>query len=249
MTLEGRRATARSRARSLDLPPLFRLIVLREAGDAFAHAVAHADELGAGALVFVGRFNLAEFAVVLEPDQPLRTARLAFYLGMVALADALAALAPPEKPITIEWPDAIRIDGGLVGGGRFAWPSAAGEDAVPDWLVFGAVIRVASLSDVAPGLYPLATALEDEGFGEIGAERLVEGFARHLMAVTDRWRESGYSHVIGEYAARLEKDSVVEIDAEGSAHVRRGEAVTARSLPSALRQPSWLDRETAEPRR
>src|SRR5215204_6263326 len=105
----------------LDLPPGFRLVTLREVGDAFAHARANAAELGAGALVFVGRFDLAEFAVVLEPDEPLRSARRAFYAGMAALADALATHAPPERPITFDWPDAIRIDRGLIGGAQFAW--------------------------------------------------------------------------------------------------------------------------------
>ena len=97
--------------RVLDLPPPFRPVVLREAGDAFAHAIAHAEELGAGSLVFVGRFDLAEFAVVLEPEEPLFEARRSFYAGMTALADALAALAPPETPISIAWPDAIRVNG------------------------------------------------------------------------------------------------------------------------------------------
>ena len=61
----------------LDLPPPFRLVVLREVGDAFAHACAHAAELGAGTLVFVSRFDAAEFAVVLEPEEPLASARRA----------------------------------------------------------------------------------------------------------------------------------------------------------------------------
>ena len=47
---------------------------------------------GAGTLVYVGRFDLAEFAVVLEPEEPLRTARRALYAGMVAL-DRRAARA------------------------------------------------------------------------------------------------------------------------------------------------------------
>ena len=97
-------------ATALDLPPGFRLVTLREVGDAFAHAKANAAELGAGTLVFVGRFDLAEFAVVLEPDEPLRTARRAFYAGMAALTDALIAHAPPEKPIACVWPDAINVD-------------------------------------------------------------------------------------------------------------------------------------------
>src|SRR5438132_5854364 len=103
--------------RALDLPPTFRLVTLREVGDAFAHAKANAAELGAGTLVFVGRFDLAEFAVVLEPDEPLRTARRAFYAGMNALIDALMAHAPPEKAVACIWPDAITVDQGLIGGG------------------------------------------------------------------------------------------------------------------------------------
>src|SRR5437764_13555082 len=140
--------------RTLDLPPPFRQVVLREAGDAFAHACARAGELGAGTLVFVGRFDLAEFAVVLEPDRPLAAARLAFYAGMVALGDALAAGAPPEKPIGIEWPDAIQVDRGLVGGGRLAWPDGCGEAAVPEWLVFGAMIRTVSARGAEAALHP-----------------------------------------------------------------------------------------------
>ena len=117
-------ACARPFAPGLDLPPPFRAVALREVGDAFAHAVGIAADEGAGTLVHVGRFDLAEFAVVLEPEEPLRTARRAIYAGLAALADALAAHAPPEKPINIVWPDAITVDGGLVGGARLAWPAA-----------------------------------------------------------------------------------------------------------------------------
>jgi Biotin/lipoate A/B protein ligase family len=78
---------------ALDLPPPFRLVTLREVGDAFAHAVRVAGEEGAGTLVHVGRFDLAELAVVLEPQEPLRSARRALYAGLCALGDALAAHA------------------------------------------------------------------------------------------------------------------------------------------------------------
>src|SRR6201996_7079126 len=52
-------------ARAVDLPPPFRAVALREAGDAFAHAIRSAPHAGAGTLVHVGRFDLVEFAVVL----------------------------------------------------------------------------------------------------------------------------------------------------------------------------------------
>ena len=87
-------------APELALPPLFTAVRLRELGDAFAHATSIAGERGAGTLVYVGRFDLAEFAVVLEPDEPLRQARRAFYAGMVALADALPRMRSrkPKSP-------------------------------------------------------------------------------------------------------------------------------------------------------
>ena len=92
---------------NLDLPPAFRLVTLREAGRAFEHAQKIARKEGAGTLVWVGRFDLVEFALVLEPDEPLASARRAIYAGMSALADALAVHAPPETLINFEWPDAI----------------------------------------------------------------------------------------------------------------------------------------------
>src|SRR6266576_2870444 len=131
MPLETKSRPSTAFARKLDLPPPFRLVTLREVGDAFAHAAAVAAADGAGTLVHVGRFDLAEFAVVLEPEEPLRIARRALYAGLCALADALAVHAPPEKPIAFDWPDAVRVDGGLVGGGRLAWPAGAAEDDVP----------------------------------------------------------------------------------------------------------------------
>jgi biotin-(acetyl-CoA carboxylase) ligase len=237
---------------ALDLPPPFRLVKLREVGDAFAHACAHAAELGAGTLVFVGRFDVAEFAVVLEPDEPLASARLAFYAGMVALGDALAALAPPEKPIAIEWPDAIRVDGGLVGGGRLAWPRRADERAAPDWLVFGASIRTIAASGEEPGVDPLATALEDEGFIDAGSGRLVEGFARHLMVALDRWREEDFAAVARDYLSKLGRDSGVRHDIAGNGDLvsrSAGRPAAHRALIPMLARPSWLDADGGAPRR
>ena len=99
------------------LPPGFSLVALRESGDAFAHACTIASEAGAATLVWTRRFDIIEFAVVLEPDNPLREARLAHYLAMNALADALAVHSPPERPILFRWPDALIYDLGLIGGG------------------------------------------------------------------------------------------------------------------------------------
>jgi len=240
-------------AGSLDLPPPFRAVALREVGDAFAHAVAIAEQDGAGTLVHVGRFDLAECAVVLEPDEPLRTARRTLYAGLTALADALAAHAPPEKPINIVWPDAILVNGGLVGGGRLAWPAAADEDSPPAWLVFAVMIRTAAMGEGEPGLNPFAVALEEEGFFDLGSGRLIESFARHLMVAIDAWQRDGFAQVAKSYLSRLAPEKAVrrDIDENGDLLVRRGGKadIERRPLAAALAQPSWLDPATRGPRR
>ncbi len=243
----------RSSKPALDLPPPFRLVTLREVGDAFAHAASIAAEAGAGTLVHVGRFDLEEFAVVLEPEEPLNGARRAFYAGLVALADALAAHAPPERPISFDWPDAVRVDGGLVGGARLAWPPGCKENEPPAWLVFGAMIRTVAMGEEEPGLRPLSAALEQEGFDDLGSGALVESFARHLMVAFDAWQESGFEEVAKDYLARLAPESGVRrsIDDSGDLVLRRTAAATVErySLVRALAQPSWLDCATGGPRR
>jgi hypothetical protein len=234
--------------RSLDLPPPFRLVTLREVGDAFAHACAIAAQEGAGTLVHIGRFDLAEFAVVLEPEEPLRSARRALYTGLCALGDALSTHAPPEKPISFDWPDAVRVDGGLVGGVRLAWPAAADEDEPPEWLVFGAMIRLVAMGEGEPGLRPLAATLEQEGFDDLDSGHLVESFARHLMANIDigRRRIGRGGQALSDTAAlsgwRLTSTNRVICWCAAGGKVER------RSITGALAAPSWLDPETGGPR-
>jgi biotin-(acetyl-CoA carboxylase) ligase len=234
------------------LPPPFTLVTLREMGDAFQHAIDIAAEAGAGTLTYVGRFDLAEFAVVLEPDEPLRTARRVLYAGMTALTDALLAYAPPEKMVAIDWPDAIRIDGGLVGGGRLGWPKDAREDEPPAWIVFGAMIRTVSMTGAEPGVHPLASALEQEGFDDVGAKQITESFARHLMVATHMWQTQGFGEVAKEYLQRLPRERGLSsrIDDNGDLLTRRtGRTdVDRHKLLPALTAPSWFDPVTRGPR-
>jgi biotin-(acetyl-CoA carboxylase) ligase len=256
MPPDTRTRTTTLLAPELSLPPPFTLVTLREVGDAFAHAISVAAEQGAGTLVYVGRFDLAEFAVVLEPEQPLRLARGAFYAGMAALADALAAHAQPETAISIGWPDCLFVNGGLVGGGRLGWPRGAKEDAAPAWLVFGGMIRTVSMSGTEPGLNPLSTALEEEGFTDVLATQLVESFARHFMVALDAWQESGFAAVARSYLQRVpaEKGLRCDIDENGDLTLLRNGmglgkvAVERKQLAPLLGAPSWLDPATRGPR-
>ena len=173
---------------TLDLPPGYTLVALRELGDAFAHACEIAAEAGAGTLVWVRRYDLVEFAVVLEPDEPLRSARRALFAGMNALADAIAAHCPPEREVTFDWPDAVRFDAGLLGGGRLAWPKACAEDEVPAWLVFGVILRAAAMAHVPEVQAAAGVSLLSEGFEMVETDAIIESFSRHFMTAFDRWK-------------------------------------------------------------
>jgi len=238
---------------SLDLPPGFRTIALRESGDAFAHACEIAAEEGAGTLVWVRRFDVAEFAVVLEPEAPLREARKSFFIGMNALLQAIAANCPPERSVTFDWPDAIRFNAGLVGGGRLGWPEDCAEDEVPDWLVFGGIVRVAMPGFVEPGHAPDAAALEDEGFEGTGPSVIVESFTRFFMLQVDIWQSSGTVPIIAEYTAHLAKERAgdsLSLTESGDLRIRPAAGAPDRILPllPALKATAWLDRETGAPR-
>ncbi|MGX9176682.1 biotin/lipoate--protein ligase family protein [Mesorhizobium sp. BHbdii] len=236
----------------LQLPPPYSLVPLREAGDAFAHACAIAAEEGAGTLAWVRRYDLAEFAVVLEPEEPLEEARRAIYAGMNALADALAVHAPPSRPITFDWPDTIRVDGVLVGGARLGWPEGAREHEIPDWLVFSGMIRTAVIRAGEPGLRPLLGALDELGFAALDAGEIVASFSRHLMAAFHEWSDTGFGSIASRWLDRLPRkgDEHTELAGNGDlliSHMASQRLGERKSLPEALARPSWLDPRTGTP--
>ncbi|MCT7377177.1 biotin/lipoate--protein ligase family protein [Chelativorans salis] len=238
--------------RALDLPPPYNLIPLREAGDAFAHACSITDDHGAGTLVWVRRYDLVEFAVILEPEEPLAEARRAIYAGANALADALSVHAPPERPVTFDWPDAIRIDGVLVGGCRLGWPDGVPEHAVPPWLVFSGMIRAVALRTAEPGARPFNGALEEVGFETVDAGEIVASFARHLMHWFHEWNEAGFTPLARHWLERLprKKGQRIRIADNGDLLLFRAadlQPVERRNLRAALSKPSWLDPATGVP--
>lgn len=232
----------------LDLPPPYTLVTLRETGDAFAHACRIAPEAGAGTLVHVGRFDLLEFALVLEPEEPLARARRVFFAGMAALADAIGAVSPPVKPLVFDWPDTILFDGARIGGGRLGWPADCAEDAVPGWLVFSASLTRARIGILESGAAPASTSLEEEHFAT-GSEAILEGFARFLMVALDTWNDKGFEPVAAGYLSRLALPGKSRLDHNGDLVIGgEGEAMLRLPLVPALEEPAWLDRQAGAPR-
>ena len=125
------RLTRTSAKPALDLPPPFHLVTLREVGDAFAHATKVAAR---------GRRRHARLC------RPLRSRRIRGRAGARGAAahraprasmpawrrspTRCAVHAPPETPDRLRLAGCGRGSiGGLVGGGRLAWPQGANENA------------------------------------------------------------------------------------------------------------------------
>ena len=236
------------------LPPGFTCTTLRESGDAFAHAVRHAAELGAGSLVWVRRFDLVEFAVVLEPEAPLSAARLAHYMGMNALADMMAVHCPPERSLFFNWPDAVLLDHGLLGGGRTAWPEGCGEDEEPAWIVFGAMLRAVASESFEGGARRVGlgagVAMDELGFDDVSSADMIESFCRHLMSGVDQWTTKGPKAVVKRWLDRLAPEVGMRqgVEPNGDLLVRTQAGEIRKSLIEALARADWYDLERAEPK-
>jgi len=235
-------------------PPLVTPVRLREKDDAHATAVARAAEAGAGTIFHVGRFDMIEFAVVLEPYQPLHVSRRALFPAMNALAETLAAECPPERTIAFDYPGGLLFDHGLLGGGRLAWPEGTAEDAVPDWLVFSAMLRTGGFQELGFTLSSKATTLEEAGYGEIDPDAFAARFCKHLMVELDDWVENGFREVGQRYLARLERGGSADtfgIDRSGDLMrlPKAGGPGVRRSYSEALAAADWFDPATGEPRR
>jgi len=224
----------------LRLPPAFTLHHAED--DPFATACDRAAELGAGSFFLRRAGGVLAMAVVLEPAEPLVQARRAFLLGMVALADALAAHCPPDRPVRLVWPDEIRFDKARIGGARLAVAPGTAEDAAPDWLVIGTELLEARPGLVEPGHHPDSTSLTEEEFEP--TERLIETFASYLMLYVDRWQHDGPDSVLNRYLMRIdppllkgvrrfEGDRLVEITPSGGRRLP--------TLAQALDQSPWRD--------
>lgn len=223
----------------LTLPPVFTGLLSAKPEDTFSQACRIAGPDSAGSLIVAEREDVLDLAVVLAPEEPLVSARRALVVAMTALADAVGTHAAPEMPIAIEWPDTLVFDGARLGGGRLGWPEGCAEEAVPDWLVFSAML-IASKKVGDPGLAPDSTSLEEEGFSPESGPLIVESFARNLMKSFEVWDEDGFAPLAARYLSRL-----VRAGARTGRIDRNGDVVIGSDRlalrPALLRDPAWRD--------
>src|SRR5918994_3488124 len=161
-----------------------------------------AEGAEAGTLLWSSGQEVCEGAIVLAPEQPLEPSLPIVLIALLGLGDALGAMVPPMAAVTFGWPDRIEVNGGVVGGVRFACAATETSEAVPDWLVlgFGVAMRDRRTGGAAPDNLRLTT-LADEGC-EVLTLDLLEAFGRHFLSWINRWQEAGVEPVQKAWLSR-----------------------------------------------
>jgi hypothetical protein len=220
--------------RRLILPPPYDQHWLDE-GDIAARAVAMAPDHGAGTLVWGLRPGAApgrlDFAVVLEPDEPMAQARRAYLAGLLAVAEALAAHCAPEMAVRVTAKGEVQLDGSRVGGLRLIAPEG-GEGDTPGWLVLAAEM-IADRDHLAEvGRFPASISLAEQGLEDPPA--VVESFAAHLMLAFDRMKHDGFGWIATRLSGRLAEGKIGD-DAIWT------QGPTRLTLAALLRDAPWRD--------
>lgn len=235
----------------LALPPVYRSVAVVPPDDPFEVALGLVGgEEADASFVWSSRADRADCAVVLAPDRPLDEARLVLYVAMNGIADALGAVVPPSVSVTFGWPDGIDVNGARVGEFRLAWPPAAEEDEIPDWMVLGLAIRIApDPGGSEPGHKLDRTTLHDEGCGDLEALPVLESFSKHFLYWINRWQEEGFGAIAASWLARASgrdepillgtgenrwEGTVLSLDDSGGLIVRTDSGRVTLSLADAL---------------
>ncbi len=220
-------------------PPLLTGNPVDEQDDPFAVArlKASAGEAGAGDAFWSRDAARFRVAIVLEPDVEAARAMQMQFAAMVALGDALGAIAEPEIGIYYRWPGGIMINGARVGGVSVALPENVAGTDVPDWMVVAAKLQIhGDVEDLNPGLDPDNTSLYEEGGMDITRTDLIDSFCRHFLVWINEWENEGFKGIhenwVGRYRAL---DEEVDLEHGGEAH--KGKFVGLDDLGNLLYRP------------
>ena len=156
-------------------------------------------------------------SLLLRPDRPPAQASEISFVSSIALADAIAAVAPRGRKVSIKWPNDVLLNRRKVAG-LLLESSTTGSGAL-DWLVIGMGVNIAS----APkDLERPVTALHDEGCAGLTAGQLLEGFCAHFLKRYDDWLSCGFAPQREAWLKRAEgRDGPVTVNLEGESFTGR----------------------------
>ena len=193
------------------------------AGIADIGAEARRCAAGGAAGTFVWAPDAARFhaCLVLAPREPLKTAALSLYLGMLALGDAVGSLIPPGIDLTFRWPNQCNLNAARFGAVLLEPPAGVAADEVPAWLLLSFELAI---SAAGRDLEMNATTLADEGCHGIESADLLESLARHALSWSNRWQEDGFPPVRSAWASRVAAE-IELVPVRTAAGIREGRFV------------------------
>ena len=196
-------------------PPLFTGHAVKSPAQPFDEAIrlARAGTLGAGDLVWSRNTSRADLALILEPEVALNRAQQMAPLALVAVAETIGFLAPPQVAVEFRWPGTVVVNGAVAGVVRLA-AAHTPADAPPAWLVIGVTIELSPNDrDGEPGDHPERTTLSQEGAPELTRTDVIEALATRLLAWLNTWSEDGFRPIHDQWLLRAEgRDRDVTID-------------------------------------
>jgi|GEM_PF-63608 len=167
--------------------------------------------LGAGDLVWSTSMDVAHCAIVLEPEISAEKTLTMMPLAMVAIADCLGAICPPNLGITFGWPGLIYANGARVGNVSLYLPPETSFDKVPDYAVLSLAIKIKwpadnyTASQSEPGNDLRKTVLYEEGCGDIDSRQIISSWSRHFLTWIDTWQQEGFEPVHENWLFRASK--------------------------------------------
>ncbi len=135
------------------------------------------------------------------------------YVMMVAAADAIGALAPPEVAVTFSYPGLIFLNRGEAGLVKIEVSPSIEDEAIPDYMVVGIKLRLNNnLQADESNIRPDITSLADEGAGYISRTRAIESLSRHFLAWVSQWEDEGFKPVVDIWSNRREETKVITLN-------------------------------------
>ena len=188
------------------LPPLLRAEAVTS-GDVQAKAVARAAAGEVGLVCYAPSGSLLDFAVTLAPEVDASTAAQMHHALMVAVGDAIGALAPPEVVVSYQFPGTILFNRGIAGSIQLVQGPLSADQVSPAWMVVSARVRLSDETHAMPLEFRMAnTSLEEEGAGFISRTRFLEACCRHFLVWLHKWEDEGFRPVHDMWTNRIEKN-------------------------------------------
>jgi len=177
-----------------------------------AAAGAAKGKYGAGDVLWLRNNDTLDYAIVLEPEVDRIKALEMIFVQMVALGDAIGAIAPPEIGITYHWPNRVLANGAEIGAVNAILSDHEDAHGAPDFMIISTHIQVRpKIGNLNPGLDQSRTTLWDEGCGELDAMQVLDSSARHFMNWVHTWEEDGFQPVLTQIDGRMEQGHTLSL--------------------------------------